>query len=147
MLDTAGQEGYCATREQYIRNGDAFLLVYSVSDRTSFENIAFFYASILRVKNRSEYPIVLVANKCDLVHTRTVTKEQGQFLSSLLKVPYIETSAKNCVNVDLAFSEAVRFIRRTELSREMKIETKNEKFKRFRYFLKKRKIFNKLNLF
>lgn len=98
-------------REQYMRNGDAFLLVYSVTDPASFENVGFFYSSILRVKNRSFCPMILVANKCDLVHMRKVTKEQGHMLSNFLRVPYIETSAKNCVNVDLAFHEAVRFIR------------------------------------
>ncbi len=98
-------------REQYMRNGDAFLLVYSVVDRASFENIGYLYSSILRVKNRLRCPMILVANKCDLDHLRKVSKEEGHMLSNLLRIPYIETSAKNCINVDLAFHEAVRLIR------------------------------------
>jgi small GTP-binding protein len=111
VLDTAGQEIYTAMREQHMRNGDAFLLVYSVADRATFENIAYFYSSILRVKNRAQVPMILVANKCDLANLRKVSKEEGHLLSNFLKIPYIETSAKNGINVDLAFHEAVRIIR------------------------------------
>ena len=53
VLDTAGQEEFSAMREQYMRKGDGFLLVYSVTDRQSFENISNFYTQILRVKDRS----------------------------------------------------------------------------------------------
>ena len=52
VLDTAGQEEFSAMREQYMRKGDGFLLVYSVTDRQSFENIVNFHTQILRVKDR-----------------------------------------------------------------------------------------------
>ena len=52
MLDTAGQEEFSAMREQYMRTGDAFLLVYSVTDKASYENMKSFYTQILRVKDR-----------------------------------------------------------------------------------------------
>lgn len=52
MLDTAGQEEYCAMSEQYMHKGDGFLLVYSVTDKQSFENIRHFHTQILRVKDR-----------------------------------------------------------------------------------------------
>ena len=52
MLDTAGQEEFSAMREQYMRKGDGFLLVYSVIDPQSYENIQNFHTSILRVKDR-----------------------------------------------------------------------------------------------
>lgn len=42
MLDTAGQEEYSAMREQYMRTGEGFLLVYSITDRQSFEEIMTF---------------------------------------------------------------------------------------------------------
>ncbi|KAF1974549.1 hypothetical protein BU23DRAFT_461364, partial [Bimuria novae-zelandiae CBS 107.79] len=37
VLDTASQEGYSALREQYMRTGEGFLLVNSITDRQSFE--------------------------------------------------------------------------------------------------------------
>lgn len=52
VLDTAGQEEFSAMREQYMRKGDGFLLVYSVIDYQSFESAAQFYKQILRVKDR-----------------------------------------------------------------------------------------------
>lgn len=52
VLDTAGQEEFSAMREQYMRKGDGFLLVYSVTDKQSYENIINFHTQILRVKDR-----------------------------------------------------------------------------------------------
>lgn len=33
VLDTAGQEEFSAMREQYMRSGEGFLLVFAVNDR------------------------------------------------------------------------------------------------------------------
>jgi Ras-related protein M-Ras len=54
VLDTAGQEEFSALREQYMRKGDGFLIVYSVIDPNSFKNTRQFYNQILRVKDRYE---------------------------------------------------------------------------------------------
>uniref|UniRef100_A0A1I8IF81 Small monomeric GTPase n=1 Tax=Macrostomum lignano TaxID=282301 RepID=A0A1I8IF81_9PLAT len=85
VLDTAGQEEFSAMREQYMRKGDGFLLVYSVTDRKSFDDIRHFHTQILRVKDRDNYPMVLVANKVDLVHLRRVNEEEGKNLANQLK--------------------------------------------------------------
>ncbi|CAF1659705.1 unnamed protein product, partial [Adineta ricciae] len=112
VLDTAGQEEFSALREQYMRKGDGFLIVYSVIDPNSFKNTRQFYNQILRVKDRKSYPMILVANKIDLVHLRKVSEEEGRELAAELQIPYIETSAKvPPVNVDAAFHELVRAIR------------------------------------
>ncbi|KAL1138150.1 hypothetical protein AAG570_009842 [Ranatra chinensis] len=112
VLDTAGQEEFSAMREQYMRKGDGFLLVYSVTDKQSYENIVSFHTQILRVKDRDVYPMLLVANKVDLVHLRKVSEEAGRELAHKLQIPYIETSAKDPpLNVDAAFQEVVRVIR------------------------------------
>jgi GTPase KRas protein len=78
VLDTAGQEEYSAMREQYMRTGEGFLLVYSITSRSSFEEISTFQQQILRVKDRDSYPIIVVANKADLEHERHVSS-QGTF--------------------------------------------------------------------
>lgn len=112
VLDTAGQEEFSAMREQYMRKGDGFLLVYSVTDKQSFDNMPHFHTQILRVKDRDSYPMLLVANKVDLVHLRRVSEELGRELAQQLKISYIETSAKDPpINVDAAFHEVVRIIR------------------------------------
>ncbi|KAI0980410.1 hypothetical protein GJ496_002337 [Pomphorhynchus laevis] len=109
VLDTAGQEEFGAMREQYIRKGDGFLVVFSVTDRASFRNIPNFCNQICRVKKRDDFPKLLVANKIDLTNLRQISGEQIQGLAESLKMPYIETSAKNPpINVDNAFHELVR---------------------------------------
>ncbi|CAF0925715.1 unnamed protein product [Adineta ricciae] len=113
VLDTAGQEEFSALREQYMRKGDGFLIVYSVIDSNSCKNTRQFYNQILRVKDRKYYPMILVANKIDLVHLRKISEEEGRELAAELQIPYIETSAKvPPVSVEGAFHELVRAIRR-----------------------------------
>ncbi len=78
MLDTAGQEEYSAMREQYMRTGEGFLLVYSITSRQSFEEIMTFQQQILRVKDKDYFPIIVVGNKCDLDGERQVSKQGPQ---------------------------------------------------------------------
>ena len=78
VLDTAGQEEYSAMREQYMRTGEGFLLVYSITSRQSFEEIMTFQQQILRVKDKDYFPIIIVGNKCDLDGERQVSR-QGMF--------------------------------------------------------------------
>uniref|UniRef100_A0A3B3QQN3 RAS related 2 n=1 Tax=Paramormyrops kingsleyae TaxID=1676925 RepID=A0A3B3QQN3_9TELE len=71
----------------------------------------FIPVQILRVKDRDEFPMILVGNKADLELQRQVTQEEGQQLARQLKVTYMEASAKIRMNVDQAFHELVRVIR------------------------------------
>lgn len=114
ILDTAGQEEFSAMREQYMHTGEGFLLVYSIIDRNSFEEIPKFYRQILRVKDRPEFPMVLVANKADLEGERVVSGAEGESLASELKIKYVETSAKHRIHVDKAFHDLVRVIRQAQ---------------------------------
>ncbi|XP_030790403.1 ras-related protein M-Ras isoform X2 [Rhinopithecus roxellana] len=82
VLDTAGQEEFSAMREQYMRTGDGFLIVYSVTDKASFEHVDRFHQLILRVKDRESFPMILVANKVDLMHLRKITREQGKEMAT-----------------------------------------------------------------
>ena len=59
-----------------MRSGEGFLLVFSVTDRTSFEEVSRFHKQILRVKDRDEFPIMLVGNKADLQQQRVVSIEK-----------------------------------------------------------------------
>lgn len=46
VLDTAGQEEYTALRDQWIREGEGFLLVYSIASRATFERVERFRSQI-----------------------------------------------------------------------------------------------------
>ena len=61
-----------------MRTGDGFLLVYSVIDRKTFEEVGEFYEQILRVKDADKVPMVLVGNKCDLESERVITNDEGK---------------------------------------------------------------------
>ncbi|GAA5914307.1 uncharacterized protein JCM6883_001809 [Sporobolomyces salmoneus] len=112
VLDTAGQEEYSAMREQYMRTGEGFLLVYSITSRNSFDEITTFHQQILRVKDKDYFPVIVVANKSDLDHERQVETHEGAQLAKQFGCQFIETSAKARRNVDEAFQELVREIRR-----------------------------------
>lgn len=111
ILDTAGQEEFGAMREQYMRTGERFLLglfrqIEAVLKKSMFQR------QILRVKDRDEFPMILIGNKAHLDHQRQVTQEEGQQLARQLKVTYMEASAKIRMNVDQAFHELVRVVRK-----------------------------------
>jgi len=112
ILDTAGQEDMQMLRRQWIEDRDGFLMVYSMTDKTSFEDLCNFYELIEQVKEEqldsNGVPLVLVANKSDLADSRKVTKEQGKTRAQEWNAGYVEASAKAGHNVTLAFEELVR---------------------------------------
>ncbi|KAJ3292582.1 putative small G-protein Ras2 [Rhizoclosmatium globosum] len=112
VFDTAGQEEFIGMRDQYFREGDAFLLVYSVTSRASFQYIKEFRAQLLRIREASSVPIVIVANKFDLYNEREVSTQEGAELARVLKCEFVETSAKTRYNVESAFYIAVRALRK-----------------------------------
>lgn len=139
VLDTAGQEEYLALRDQWIRDGEGFVLVYSISSRPSFARIRKFYHQIQRVKESAAAgsptypgsplsqtmasaasfgpaPVMLVGNKCDRVTEREVSTQEGSALAKELNCDFVEASAKNCVNVERAFYDVVRQLRKQRAS-------------------------------
>lgn len=111
VLDTAGQEEYSAMREQYMRTGEGFLLVYSINSRNSLEELSNFYEQIIRVKDDDNVPILIIGNKCDLEIERQVSYEEGLALADQLGCKFLETSAKQRINVEEAFYSLVRTIK------------------------------------
>ena len=117
ILDTAGQEEYSAMRDQYMRTGEGFLCVYSITARTGFDQISPLREQVLRVKDCDYVPMVLCGNKCDLESERQVSEEEGKNLAKSFNCPYFSTSAKARINVEEAFYELVREIRKTNTSK------------------------------
>jgi GTPase KRas protein len=126
ILDTAGQEEYSAMRDQYMRTGQGFILVYAITSRSSFDEIASFREQIRRVKDKDKVPMILVGNKCDLETERQVTTSEGQELAKSFGCPFFESSAKSRINVEESFYELVREIRR-QTEGDTKKTTKKKK--------------------
>lgn len=114
ILDTAGQEEYSAMRDQYMRTGEGFLLVFAVNNAKSFEDIHTYREQIKRVKDAEEVPMVLVGNKCDLQQW-TVNMTEAKELARHFNIPCIETSAKTRMGVDDAFYTIVREIKKDKI--------------------------------
>ncbi|CAO3674619.1 unnamed protein product [Umbelopsis ramanniana] len=113
VLDTAGQEEYTALRDQWIRDGEGFLVVYSITSRATFDRVQGFRDQIIRVKDADdeEVPLMLVGNKCDKVTEREVSRDEGAAMARKMRCDFIETSAKTCVNVERSFYSVVKLIR------------------------------------
>lgn len=133
VLDTAGQEEYSAMREQYMRTGEGFLAVYSITSRTSFDELSTFYQQILRVKDSDSFPTLIAANKCDLESERVVSVAEGRELAKTFGCKFLETSAKARINVDEAFYTLVREIRRYQKDLPKKDGSKDKENKRFKF--------------
>lgn len=116
ILDTAGVAQFTAMRELYIKSGMGFLLVYSVTDRQSLNELLELREQVLRIKDSDRVPMVLVGNKADLEDERVISVEEGIEVSSKWgKVPFYEASALLRSNVDEVFIDLVRQIIRNEL--------------------------------
>lgn len=59
-------------REQYMRNGEGFVLVYSITSLRTFEQVQKLYDQIARVKDLDSFPVILIGNKCDIEQDRQV---------------------------------------------------------------------------
>ncbi|KAJ2000085.1 hypothetical protein H4R26_004780 [Coemansia thaxteri] len=111
ILDTAGQEEYAALRDYHIRSGNGFIVVYSVTSKSSLLEAEKIAEHVRRVKDSEKVAIVLVGNKCDLVEARTITTLEGEKVARKIRSGFYETSAKNRVNVDDMFIQGVRRIK------------------------------------
>jgi len=131
IMDTAGQEEYSALRDQYMKTGQGFILVYSITSAVSLESVHKLRARILRIEEEHpDIPMVLVANKSDLDSERTVSAAEGKDLASKFGMPLIETSAKNNTNIDEVFHTIVRLINKwRELHPDSLVKTPGKKKK------------------
>ncbi|CCD24696.1 Ras family GTPase RSR1 NDAI_0D03820 [Naumovozyma dairenensis CBS 421] len=131
ILDTAGVAQFTAMRELYIKSGMGFLLVYSVTDRQSLDELMELREQVLRIKDSSKVPMVLVGNKADLNDERVISVEEGIEVSSTWgKVPFYETSALLRSNVDEVFVDLVRQIMRNEMESIANAEIRNPSMQR-----------------
>ncbi|KAN0121547.1 ras protein [Russula decolorans] len=113
VIDTAGQEEYATLRDQWVREGQGFILVYSIASRATFERLEVFRQSMLRVK-RQKPIFMLVGNKADKQLEREVTREEGMQLAREFGCEFLETSAKTAQNVERLFTNLVRSLRSTK---------------------------------
>ena len=103
--------------DQYIQYSQGFIVVYDITDDQSFDKVKDFVQQILRVKNCSKIPLVLVGNKCDLENERVVNREIVQMYANyeLWCVPTFESSAKLRIGIDDCFETLVTEIKNSRI--------------------------------
>ncbi|XP_068116840.1 ras-related and estrogen-regulated growth inhibitor-like isoform X1 [Hyperolius riggenbachi] len=101
ILDTAGQEEDSLQLQEKIKWGDSFVVVYSVTDRCSFDEVMrlCFLVNHIHSANKKGVtelpPVVIVGNKKDLQFDRMVSTEDAEKLSKALKYPCFEISTRD----------------------------------------------------
>lgn len=115
ILDTAGTEQFTAMREIYMKTGQGFLLVYSITSLNTLTELSDLRDQILRIKEAESVPIVIVGNKSDLEEDRAVNSQRAINLSQKWgRVPFYETSARKRQNVDEVFLDLCRQMMRAD---------------------------------
>ncbi|XP_059971647.1 GTP-binding protein GEM isoform X1 [Mesoplodon densirostris] len=98
--------------------GDAYLIVYSITDRASFEKASELRIQLRRARQAEDIPIILVGNKSDLVRCREVSVSEGRACAVVFDCKFIETSAAVQHNVKELFEGIVRQVRLRRDSKE-----------------------------
>ena len=93
IWDTAGQEKYRAINKMFIRGSKIILIVYSIIDRKSFEEIDFWINYIKEIESNGKYILALVANKNDLYLNQIVMEEEGREAAQKYGIDFFTTSA------------------------------------------------------
>jgi small GTP-binding protein len=108
IYDVAAEEAFEDLFQAFSQGTQASFLVFDTTRHTTYENIGAWYKRLHGISTTvvAEY---LIGNKVDLVDSRSVTTEEGEWLARDLKLMgYIETSAKTSHNVEIAFSDIAR---------------------------------------
>jgi hypothetical protein len=100
--------------------------VYNIADRASFTALDEIFLEVDSVRN-SDFPLVLIGNKCDLAEQREVSEQEGKELAMRFGCPFFETSARTAINVHEAFCQLVREIRRHYQENDLNETSKKDK--------------------
>ncbi|KAF8842310.1 hypothetical protein BDN67DRAFT_1067893 [Paxillus ammoniavirescens] len=112
IIDTAGQDEYSILNSKHAIGIHGYVLVYSVTSRRSFDMIKIVYDKIIDFCGKNDIPCVIVGAKTDLQSRYVATSlsawpqvqpDEGEELAKLNKAAWVETSAKNNVNVGKVF--------------------------------------------
>ena len=107
VWDTAGQERFKTITSSYYKGAAGIIVTYDITDRDSF-NAVHTWMSEIEKYTPTKPSITLVGNKSDLVDRRAVSEEEGREMAEHYRVRFLETSAKECKNVETSFTTMTR---------------------------------------
>ncbi|KAF3325925.1 ras-related protein RGP1 [Carex littledalei] len=128
VWDTAGQERYRAVTGAYYRGAVGAMLVYDITKQQSFEHASRWLEEI-RSHADKNIVIMLIGNKCDLGTLRAVPTENAKQFAQDENLFFMETSAMESTNVEIAFlmvlSEIYRIVSKKSLMANEELEASN----------------------
>jgi Ras-related protein Rab-2A len=103
IWDTAGQETFKSITRSYYRNATAIILTYDITNIHSFYDIERWLKDA-KTYSSSHPTIILIGNKCDLDFKRAVPIEKAQKYANDNNILFLESSAKENINIKEIFS-------------------------------------------
>jgi len=105
IWDTAGQERFRNVTKNYFHSSQGFILAYDINNKESFDKVQFWIEEI-KANAEEKIKCILIGTKCDL-DKREVSEEDGQTLGEKYGYKFLETSAKENININEAFEALV----------------------------------------
>ena len=124
IWDTAGQESFRSITRSFYRASAGVILMYSIDNKFSFENIKIWLNDINRELNNRHIPIILVGNKTDL-NNREVTTEEGRIFALENNMLFKEISIKNDIDSINVFNILSENIYKKVKNKQITINTNN----------------------
>ena len=109
FYDTTGQEKYKSLALNVVKNIHGIILMYDITDKSSFESIPEWIQSLQDVKG-NDFPMILLGNKIDKEEERIISNEDGEELAKEYNIDFLETSNKNGTNINEAVLAIVKKI-------------------------------------
>ena len=107
ILDTGGQEKYNALNKIYYQRADCCVLVYDITNKTSFKECKDYYKNEIINNCKNKIKVILVGNKTDLENQRKITREEGIKFAEENNYYFKETSCEVNFNVADAFETII----------------------------------------
>ena len=107
IWDTAGHERFRTITTSYYRGAHGIVTVFDLTDKETFEHVEKWLDEINKYAKENVMRF-LIGNKSDLVDKRKVSYEEARALANKLNIYYVETSAKNNINVSDFFQIATK---------------------------------------
>ena len=132
VWDTAGQERFRSISTTYVKNARGILIIYSVTDRNSFNNVTRWLDDVVNVID--DFSMILVGNKSDLAEERKVSYDEGKKLANEFRVPFYETTIYpdkkpgHAVEINEIFVELARMVFSKDKEKGMLHQQKDKGF-------------------
>ncbi|XP_033266165.1 ras-related protein Rab-22A isoform X3 [Orcinus orca] len=113
IWDTAGQERFRALAPMYYRGSAAAIIVYDITKEETFSTLKN-WVKELRQHGPPNIVVAIAGNKCDLIDVREVMERDAKDYADSIHAIFVETSAKNAININELFIEISRRIPSTD---------------------------------